>query len=427
MQTDWNDLSVTLADASAAQALNGYLRAALADAPGRGALLNAATDAPFVLTLAAFEAADEDTPAGRTRAQALVARARLGIHAGGVREQLWLAAVDALSQGDDARAFELWGDVARSWPRDLLALKALQRYGARLQRHDAVLSALQAAHSINDGRPWFHGLLAHAHWASGDEARARAEARRAHGIEAQDPWAMLALAGLDPAPLADGPKADARLGAALALAQALRAISEGRLEDGAARLDQALHQGVRDPRALAYVLHGFLRLELAGMDAGDRWRSLGDAAFDHRHDRIDPMLDLHFLLGLARAGLLQAALDLRDGIQAMAEGAPSAPWSVAAPLAHGLMAWAQGDGGGAFRMMTPDMPKLAPLSLDGFGPDGARELFWQIWYDAGFRAGYGAALGPRIAARAAMLPQHPLWKRLSSNAERTPQANGAQR
>jgi hypothetical protein len=48
------------------------------------------------------------------------------------------------------------------------------------------------------------------------------------------------------------------------------------------------------------------RLELAGVDVGERWRELGDHLAQRSADLVQPFLTLQYLYGLARAGRPEA-------------------------------------------------------------------------------------------------------------------------
>ncbi len=80
------------------------------------------------------------------------------------------------------------------------------------------------------------------------------------------------------------------------------------------------------------------RLELRGVDVGDRWTDVAAHVLPRIHDRQNAFLDLHYLYALARAGEIDAVTGMLAEMEAYAETAPSPSrpiWSeVAVPAAR---------------------------------------------------------------------------------------------
>ena len=429
MQTDWNDLGVTTDSPDLVAVLDRCGRGFLSygDIGDPTAAVSLDPKAPLLLTHLALLALFDETPAGVVRTREWIARARLEIHRGLPREQLWLAAINAWAEGDRAAALSLHQDIARSWPRDLMSLKLGLIHAHGIGDHAAMLALCEATAPANDGRPWFFGLWAFAYEENHRLDEAEACAHRALAITDDDPWAHHALLHVW----------DARADAVSArdwLTTHRKTWSQGN-SFIRSHMDWhlalcALDLGDRDRALEIYrkdivacdVAYGqnlanaaslLARLDLTGAGLAADWVDLAALAFDHRHDRIDPFLDLHYLIALAKGGYLQAAFELREGIEAMA-GSDKRPgheaWIVAQSLAHGIIAWAQNDLSAAFRAFVPVLPKIGHLG----GSHTQRDMFWQIWFYAGHGAGYGAVLRERIAARQAARPAHPLWRALSA-------------
>ncbi len=135
------------------------------------------------------------------------------------------------------------------------------------------------------------------------------------------------------------------------------------------------------------------RLELAGVDVGNRWADVADHLALRLADHVLPFLDLQYLYGLARAGRTEAARTLLHNIEAHAanrtEAHERAVWQqVCVPAAHGLMAHAQGDWPTAAEKLGVALPRLVEIG----GSHAQRDLFHQIWLDALQRNGQWAAV-----------------------------------
>jgi hypothetical protein len=128
------------------------------------------------------------------------------------------------------------------------------------------------------------------------------------------------------------------------------------------------------------------RMELAGIDVGQRWLELGDHLAQRTSDQVLPFLDLHYVLGLGRAGRREADVLLRN-IEACASGAlvAEAAWrDVCVPASRGLLAWARGEHAAALRELGQALPRMLEIG----GSHAQRDLFSQIHLDALVRSGH---------------------------------------
>jgi hypothetical protein len=127
------------------------------------------------------------------------------------------------------------------------------------------------------------------------------------------------------------------------------------------------------------------RMELAGIDVGDRWRDLGDHLAARAHDTVLPFLTIQYLYGLARAGRAEADA-LLNSVRLAAELAPPASrevWQeVALPACEGLYAYASKNFRAAWRQLSIALPRLIEVG----GSHAQRDLFEQILLDAAIRS-----------------------------------------
>ncbi|MBS0542053.1 MAG: tetratricopeptide repeat protein, partial [Proteobacteria bacterium] len=133
------------------------------------------------------------------------------------------------------------------------------------------------------------------------------------------------------------------------------------------------------------------RLELHGVDVGDRWADLAKYLKPRLHEHFSPFLDLQYLYGLARAGERSAVTEMLASIEDRAERAKPferEAWAdCAVPAAHGLAAHAVGDYAIAARLLGQAMPHLQSIG----GSIAQRALFGAIHLDAMIRADWNDA------------------------------------
>lgn len=85
------------------------------------------------------------------------------------------------------------------------------------------------------------------------------------------------------------------------------------------------------------------RLELRGVPAlTDRWADVGEwVARRGGPEHVQPFLDLHYLVGLAKSGRMQVAQQWLDSMAQHAVGQPRVE-TIAVPIARGVVCWTQG-------------------------------------------------------------------------------------
>jgi len=128
------------------------------------------------------------------------------------------------------------------------------------------------------------------------------------------------------------------------------------------------------------------RLELAGVDVGDRWQDVSAYLAARTHDLVQPFLTLQYLYGLARAGRGEAD-ELLRAVEAFAPQAPEisrAAWQqVTVPACRGLLAHARGEPARAAEQLGIALPRLLEIG----GSHAQRDLFEQVYIDALVRSG----------------------------------------
>lgn len=146
------------------------------------------------------------------------------------------------------------------------------------------------------------------------------------------------------------------------------------------------------------------RLQLRGVDVGDRWEALADHAEARIGDHAIAFNDMHWSLSLAAAGRADAAARHADALATHADDGEL--WnahvfrSVGIDLCRGLAAWGANDYDAASELMWSVKDDLAPIG----GSHAQRDLFPQLLGDALLKAGRFAQARSLFAERVTLRP-----------------------
>jgi tetratricopeptide (TPR) repeat protein len=405
MWTDGFGNPVSLHDPAALPALNDFALGFVACEARAVNVLEAAHDpSPIVQASLAALHMFAETGDAPEQARPYLLRAQAGAAHSTPREQRFIAAVAAWVDGDLPRAAALHEEQAREFPRDLVSLKLGHYHLFNLGDSPAMLRMALAALPAAADVAYLHGMLAFAWEQCHFLGQAEASARRAIAMVRKEPWAHHALAHV--------------------------MLTQGRFEEGHAFLQdvgpswtglnsfmvthnwwhQALFAIELDRPEEALLLHDrevwgvvkaysqdqvnavslLARLEVAGVDVGDRWHDVATYLATRLADHLLPFLDMQYLYGLARAHRPEADVLMRS-IEAHAATVP--PWaapawrSVCLPACHGLLAHARGDWAGAIEGLGTALPRLLEIG----GSHAQRDLFAQLHLDALLQAGQWSA------------------------------------
>jgi tetratricopeptide (TPR) repeat protein len=304
------------------------------------------------------------------------------------REQRFIAAIAAWVQGDIPRAIALHEEQAKEFPRDLVSLKLGQYHLFNIGDSDGMLRiALHAQHAAADV-PFLHGMLAFG-WEQCHELDcAESAARRAIAMRRKEPWAHHALAHvmLTQGRIDEGREfmqgvSDTWTGLNSFMVthnwwhQALFALAQ-RDHDEVLRLYDTRIWGVAKDYSQDQInaVSLLARLELAGVDVGERWQDVADHLVTRTGDHVLPFLDVQYLYGLARAQRPEADVLMRN-----IERQPGPAWQgIAVPVARGMLAHARGEYARAAEELGRGLPRLIGIG----GSHAQRDLFTRVHRDA---------------------------------------------
>jgi tetratricopeptide (TPR) repeat protein len=335
-------------------------------------------------------------PAGVAAAAPCLAQASRLVGLADPRERMLVRAIVLWGQGRISEALALHVAIAETWPRDLISGRIGQFH--LLNRGDFEgmrrLTALLLAE--NADVPAVMGMHAFALEQTGDLDEAERLARLAADA-GFDPWAEHALAHVLQR------SGRAREGVAFLSARtagwmrcssflrthnwwhlALLHLELGDREE-ALRLHDDCVWGVRKAYCHDQVnsISLLARLELRGLDVGDRWADLAQWLGPRTGEHVNGFLDLHYLYGLARAGAWDEVALMQRSLGANAQRTEDPVWREIVPAAAaGLVAQAGGHCAEAAALLGRVLPRLHLVG----GSSVQRHLFTLLHRDALARA-----------------------------------------
>jgi len=334
------------------------------------------------------------------RASIYLRRAEAAAASANTRERMLLRQL-ALWIANDIPAVQAVGeDLVENFPTDLTAVKLHQYFSFNRGDAASMLRIAQKAEPANPGNAHLQGMLAFGYEQMHELEKAEAAARKALALKAKEPWAQHALAHvmLSTGRVREGVDF---LGEASATWVDLnsfmythnwwhKAVFHISLGDDQAVFDAYDHHvwGVEKDYSQDQVgaVSLLARMEVAGLDVGNRWEDVAEHLSSRARDTVQPFLALQYLYGLARAERAEADTLM----QVIAEKANASNafdrlvWhDVALPAARGMLAHARRNYADAVRWLSIANPRLSEIG----GSHAQRDLFGQLLLDAHLKVG----------------------------------------
>lgn len=351
-----------------------------------------------------------------------LAKAEAGIAGATRRERLHLNAAKDWARGGIIAATERWEEILLDHPQDTLALRFAQDtyfyLGHSQSIRDSVARVLPRWDRDNPNYGFVLGQYAFGLEEAGELGRAEAVAREALAINREDAWAVHALTHVmemasrqdDGIRFLNQTLPDWLKGRWLAVHNswhlALFLIENGRGQEVLEKYDSFIAPRLAEDSALDLVDAAALlwRLELAGVDVGDRWVPVAGQWLTHADDHVLVFNDLHIALATSRVpdgqGLarLLASLDayILDGEGDNREISAD----VGRRLVHGIAAFSRGDYARAVELLLPVRYKWIRIG----GSHAQRDLLTQTLIAAAMRSGNHALSRALLNERAAWRP-----------------------
>ncbi|MEQ1753323.1 MAG: tetratricopeptide repeat protein [Micropepsaceae bacterium] len=137
------------------------------------------------------------------------------------------------------------------------------------------------------------------------------------------------------------------------------------------------------------------RLELRGVDTGERWQPVIKKVLERGREHIWPFHDLHYVFAIARSGSAAGAEEFLLSLKRKAASIGGAWSAVAAPAAAALVAYCQGRYAESSDLLTGVVPSLHLIG----GSHAQRDIFVQTWIDASLRANNVSAVAHALDER----------------------------
>jgi len=413
MQQDMHGLALSTASAQAAGAfdrvLHGYLKYR-ADIPARMAELFAA-DGEFALAhcLKGYFALLSYKQANVPMAvEAANAARRLAANATS-REQAHVAALDAWIAGDLDRALGIWEEILGAQPLDVLAFRLAHFNNFWLGRPDAMRASVERVLPR-----WSRDLAGYgtvlscrsfAHEECGDYAIAEPAGRAAIEIDPGDVWGTHAVAHIM--------EMQGRYAEGIAWLEELERHWQGgnnllhhlwwhralfhlerREFDAVLDLYDRRFRNLTSPLTKAqpdlYIdvqnaASMLFRLNLLGVDVGERWIEIADKAETRIGDCLSAFTLPHWMMALAASGREQAAEHMLEGMRAFAavEGTlRRIVGGIALPVCEAVLAHRRGEYARAITLMRPVLGDMHQLG----GSHAQQDVLMQLFLDSAVKA-----------------------------------------
>lgn len=341
------------------------------------------------------------------------------------REQGMLAMLKAWQQHDYSRVLIIGEALTTEFPHDLPLLKIMQYHAFNAADASMMLRMALVGESANADRAPVYSMIAFGHEQLNNINEAERAAMQALEIDSNEPWAHHALAhvhltrgtikqGLSF--LSDSSPSWTGLNSFMFTHNwwhvALFDIANGDLSTALDIYDQRCW-GVQPDYSQDQIgaVSLLARLEMAGVDVGDRWQQLRSFLEARASDVIQPFLTLQYLYGLARSQS-GAADDLLALIQSQANEPvvlrDRVLWqTVGIPAACAVMAHARGD----YDVAAEKLASVRSLIWKVGGSHAQRDLFEQILLDARLRSGQWDAARKTLEQRRQWEPESPILEK----------------
>lgn len=412
MKTDVFGYPITVSSTDSAMSWNAMIMAFLAHGATTPAHLMAVIDKEPHFAMAFATKGLMYLMLGRRElvsvAQEALVTARTGIKAQShtAREISFVDALGAWLNGRPTVSIAHMEEVLKSHPEDALAMKI--GHAIRFILGDAVgmrasLEAILPSYDVSHAaQGYILGCHSFSLEETGEYKRAESAARLGISIAPDDAWGLHALTHVHDMTGNSRAGLDWLNGREEAWAhcnnfryhvwwhKALMHLDQGEIEQVLHLYDQEIRKDKTDDyRDISNATSLLSRLELDGIDVGDRWEELADFSQNRTEDGCLIFADLHYMLALVGGGRNDAISNLMGRMQRDARNADTSEFDarVAAPglaMAAGLEAFGEGD----YQIAFLNLSRARQTAQLAGGSHAQRDVFERLTIDAGIRGGF---------------------------------------
>ena len=398
MLSDAQGLSVTTDAPAAVEAVNQFAEQVLGHGNQAEVILQGLAADPTAVLVNAHGAVVHlwaEAPDSVARARPYLQTALAGLATATARERWYVRAIAAWVEGDFALALRYHSALAEWYPRDLIAASIGQYHYLFNQPSSAgMLRLVETIFPANRDNHYVHGMLAFALEQNGCLEEAEAVGRQAVAMNRHDPWAHHAVAHVFETQGRDGEGIAWMESVSDTWEQcgsfychnwwhlALYYLRQGDVAHVLDLYDQKIWgRAVKAyPHCHINAISLLIDLELAGVAVGDRWHQLEPYLFPGSDHPVHPLVELHQVYALTRAGHIDW---VEAKLQSIGRHAASHPhqsvWErVVVPMTKGLVAFAKGDRKTAAVWLEPVLPRLYQVG----GSHAQRAIFQRIYQAA---------------------------------------------
>lgn len=332
-----------------------------------------------------------------------------------VREQLFVKAIVAWRHNDIKTALSCHRQLAENYPRDLLSVKIGQTHYFNLGDDEGMLWLADKVIDAHRNTAFAHGMRAFGLEQMSRLDEAESEARQATEMQRCEPWAHHAVAHVM---ITQG-----RTDEGIAWLRDLSSEWEGcnsfmythnwwhlavfHIENEEFDEAVALYDKFVWGRDKTYsqdqinAVSLLWRLELAGVNVGDRWTDLSQCISRRTFMNDQPFLDMQYAFALAKGGEKDALEQLFEGMERNAQEGPQLTrntWrNVAVSAAKAFVSFAEGDYKSTLSLLAPARDQMQNVG----GSHAQRDLFEQVWISSLLEVKDVASALPLIEQRVA--------------------------
>ncbi|EDP66400.1 hypothetical protein BAL199_25674 [alpha proteobacterium BAL199] len=340
------------------------------------------------------------------------------------RERLHLEALRAWCAADLDRTTDVWEAILLDHPKDVFALRLAHfnhfYAGEARKMRDSVARVLPQWTDADPDIGYVHGMYGFALEESGDYARGERFGRMAVERNPKDAWSVHAVAhvmemqGRHAEGIAWVNRHEADWSTTnnfrfhLYWHRALYHLERHEFDQVLSIYDDYVASDIASDMYLDVCNAASLlwRLEMYGVDVGDRWKGLAEISLRHVDDRELIFVSLHYLIALIKSGEVEAAARMAAQIEGYANSAATqgrVSARVGVGTATALAAFAKGDAGSAVDALLPIRYDLYCMG----GSHAQRDLFEEVLVAAAVQA--RPLIARRLLAERTALKPHSAW------------------